>query len=424
MGNIGMMALRPLALKLRDKFDIHYFIETGTYKASTTAWAANNFEDVTTFEAYEPYYKATSEKHKGLKNIKWIYGSSGEKLLDELPEEPALVWLDAHWCGNYEMSEGTSGECPLVDELDALNVSPVNHFVMIDDARLFIDPPPRPHDPAQWPRFEEVVKLLKVRHPKRVFVYEDAIIAVPPEAAHIVREMTGTPGSIKVIMLTSNDYLRCIQPFAYLFNKYWSKSQPVTVVRYDKRPRGLPPNFSNFAVGVQSDYTWSSGLAKYLNYLSEDLLILLLEDYFIDHSVNVKRIEGLWAYMEQHPEIAKIDLSGDRLKFPHEPYHNGLVKSENDAHFQSSLQAAIWRKDFLIQFLEPSESPWQFEKKGTKRIMSARESGEFDGLILGANPAPLHYVNAVGGEGNKPGQYDFKKFSKSMLAELNGARLL
>jgi len=186
----------------------------------------------------------------------------------------------------------------------------------------------------------------------------------------------------------------------------------------------MPGNFSNMAVGIQADYTWSSGLMKYLAFHEDELILLMLEDYFIDKPVNVELIGQLWQRMKHQPDIVKIDLTDDRLKVPHTNWNSqtalSLVKSDDNAPFQSSLQAAIWRKDFLMRFLNSDEDAWQFEKTGTKRIVNARQQGKFNGLILGCKEPPLSYINAKGGEGTHPHLWDFKKFPGWMRHELKG----
>lgn len=414
MGNIGFENLRGLGLVLRDTFGLNTFVETGTYKCKTTLWAADHFKQVITVEAYEPYYKNARTNERP--SITYLFGDSRDKLAGVLEkiEQPALLWLDAHWCGSYEKSAGTPGECPIREELEAVRITGVRHFILIDDARLFVQPPPHPHDPAQWPSLAEIKSLLPDNY--ETIIWNDAIICIPAEAAPIVHKFIDSQ-KMEVIVLTSNKYLHCLLPFSILFNRYWKKEQPVKIIRYEIRPQGLPINFTNFAIGNQADYTWSSGLIKYLYHHPGELILLMLEDYFLSQPVNIKAVEMAWAYMLHHPEIAKIDLSDDRLKVDHTDYNDTFILSADDAPFQTSVQAAIWRKDFLLQFLNPTENPWQFEQKGTKRVIAARQAGKFSGLILGFKEPPIVYVNAVGGAGRKPGEWDFKRIPGWMKVE-------
>jgi hypothetical protein len=48
---------------------------------------------------------------------------------------------------------------------------------------------------------------------------------------------------MRVYVLTSDKYLPALRPFAWLFTKYWSSTQPVTVVGFSPPTFALPENF-------------------------------------------------------------------------------------------------------------------------------------------------------------------------------------
>lgn len=228
---------------------------------------------------------------------------------------------------------------------------------------------------------------------------------------------------MKNIVVASNDYVNVLPGFAYLFNKFYP-NQEVTVVRYDVRPPKLPENFKQFAVGQQSNYSWSGGLKHYLEQIDDEFVLLMLEDYYLDRPVDAGIIQTFKNFMQYQPSIVKFDLTDDRLKVDHKPYiqtfesdeiyYENIVVSDNNAPFLASVQAAIWRRDFLIAILNNKDDAWQFEKnKRTKKYLTDHKA-----VILGCVNPPMSYINAVGGEGNKPGQYDLKKFPQWMIDEL------
>lgn len=228
---------------------------------------------------------------------------------------------------------------------------------------------------------------------------------------------------MKIICLTSNEYLNILPGFAYLFNKFYP-NQEITVVRYEDRPYGLPDNFKNFAIGQQSNYSWSGGLKRYLDEIDDEFVLLMLEDYYLDKPVDIDTINLIQKYMVNSPETVKFDLTDDRLKVIHNQVSIAYledsdktfnyIQSEITAPFLASVQAAIWRVDFLKAILNTKDNPWQFEKNPrTKKYLK-----EHNGVILGCVNPPMSYINAVGGEGNKPGQYDLKKIPQWMIDEL------
>ena len=227
---------------------------------------------------------------------------------------------------------------------------------------------------------------------------------------------------MRAVCLTSNSYIHCITPFAYLWNKFFGL--PVVVAGYDVQPESLPANFSWLSIGAQADYTWSAGVLKLLDLLPDELFILVLEDYLLSTQVDMQAVTALAGIIQRRSDVVKIDLTDDRLKVGHTAYGRigdvSLIRSADDAPYQMSVQAAIWRKSWLRAYLDPAEDAWQAEKFGTRRIVSARTQGRERGVILGTTQPPMRYVNAIGGEGTMPGTWARHRFPEWMLDELEG----
>lgn len=164
------------------EFSLNTFVETGTHKGNTSAWAAAHFPRVVTIEGSELWYERTKPRLEPLGNVSMMLGHS-RKVLPKVVQElsgPAIFWLDAHWSGRQ--TAGVNEQCPLLDEIAIVNQSADDHFILIDDARLFLAPPEPPHDVNQWPDIGATVMALNASRPKYVVVFEDAIIAVPAAA--------------------------------------------------------------------------------------------------------------------------------------------------------------------------------------------------------------------------------------------------
>lgn len=163
---------------LRADFGLDVFVETGTYLGNTAAWAGRLFKRVYTIEAHRPNYDRAVVQHGRAENIRFLHGHSAELLPEVLAEirTDALFWLDAHWMGMG--SHGENGECPLLQELQHINRSALPHFILIDDARLFLAPPPLPHKAEHWPTIGDVLGELQKKQ-RYTIVFEDVIASVP-----------------------------------------------------------------------------------------------------------------------------------------------------------------------------------------------------------------------------------------------------
>jgi hypothetical protein len=168
-----------LVLALQQRLGLGDFVETGTYRGATAAWAAGHFPRVTTIELSPTYCAAAQAKFRDRPNLRVLGGDSSTVLREIVPTlaGPALFWLDAHWSGLD--TAGQEAECPLLTEIALINTAPVMHTLLVDDARLFCAPPPRPHRAEQWPDLAATVSLLGAGGARHVVLCDDVFVAVP-----------------------------------------------------------------------------------------------------------------------------------------------------------------------------------------------------------------------------------------------------
>jgi hypothetical protein len=178
---------QALMLALRDAFAVNRFLETGTHRGGTAAWAAQHFGHVITIEASGQLHAEAVAQHGHLENVRFVLGDTRSVLPAEVGRlgGPAVVWLDSLWCGGE--THGEDAECPVLFEIEAVRASSHQHYLFVDDARCFEAPPPRPHKMDHWPTLTDVTSALtRGDRPLKVLVLDDTFIAVPAEAQELV----------------------------------------------------------------------------------------------------------------------------------------------------------------------------------------------------------------------------------------------
>lgn len=214
MGAIRFGVPRNLVLWARDQFGIRTFVESGTNRARTAVWAAGQFPSVVSIEAQRDLYEAASSAYGDRKSLRFLHGDSGELLAKVLAElsEPAILWLDAHWCGAE--TYGIEAECPLLKELAAVNESRLDHVILIDDARLFLAPPPLPHNFRDWPSLVEIGEYLnRGTVPRYAAVFEDVIVSVSQKHAEPLVDFIRTQRQIQGNKLWRRVARTVLKPF-------------------------------------------------------------------------------------------------------------------------------------------------------------------------------------------------------------------
>ena len=78
---------------------------------------------------------------------------------------------------------GELSQCPLLEELQAIEKLNSNSVVLIDDARLFLAPPLAPHEISQWPSLHQIVTCLLLLSSEHELMVVNDVIAFYPLTA-------------------------------------------------------------------------------------------------------------------------------------------------------------------------------------------------------------------------------------------------
>jgi hypothetical protein len=156
-----------LIRELKRHLPLEVLVETGTFEGDTVAQVRELFETLHTVELSEKYFEISRQRFLYDPAIFVSQGHSPDwlkQLVPRLLDQPVLYWLDAHWCV-AEQTAGEISQCPLIEELRAIGGLNPQSVLMIDDANLFLCPPPHPHESSQWPPFDLLVRELRALSP-------------------------------------------------------------------------------------------------------------------------------------------------------------------------------------------------------------------------------------------------------------------
>lgn len=120
------------------------WIETGTYKGTTTSFLSDFFPHVYSIEPEPSLYKSACENFKG-KNVTLFNDVSESILPSLLPQMKGSInfWLDGHYSSGITFKGDK--DCPVEEELNAIKEN-IDNFknvcILIDDDRCFLDDRP------------------------------------------------------------------------------------------------------------------------------------------------------------------------------------------------------------------------------------------------------------------------------------------
>jgi DNA repair exonuclease SbcCD ATPase subunit len=191
MGAVTFSIDLQLVKALKQALPLNYFVETGTFEGDSVEQVKPLFEVIHSIELAEEYYTKAVERFQATPHVQIHLGRSEEELRSLQPvlaDQSVLYWLDAHWC-LANQTAGQMSQCPLLQELDAICQLNSRSVILIDDARLFLCPPPHPHEISQWPNFDALLRKLYLLSPiHEVMVLNDVILFYPASIQSTVRQ--------------------------------------------------------------------------------------------------------------------------------------------------------------------------------------------------------------------------------------------
>ncbi len=175
---------------------------------------------------------------------------------------------------------------------------------------------------------------------------------------------------LTIFINTSDNFEDCWHPFFTLFARYWPNCPYSIVLNTETKDysfKGLRIVCAKVAIGENRRLTWSECLARALDSMHTPYILYLQEDYFLEAAVREDALEALiQALREGRADVIRLSEADDAGPWmqTHAPIWQVALK----AKYQLSLQAALWRKDFLRAQVRAQETPWQLESFGSMRL--------------------------------------------------------
>ena len=226
---------------------------------------------------------------------------------------------------------------------------------------------------------------------------------------------------MKIIVTTSDSYHHILPVFFFLFEKYWGGD--VELAGY-KEPKNLPANCTFHSMGEQRGPSFfSDDLIKYFE-TQDDYFCWLMEDTFLKETVKKVTLMAITKLMREDKTIGRFSLSSDSIKHYTEVYDviDGITiyKTPPVSAYHLSTQPAIWNKKFLLKWLWPNHSPWEFENlKGT---IYDHPENEFVNLALDKFNAPIQHNEGV--RKRDLFAFDLNGIDENVIAEMKQLNIL
>lgn len=142
--------------------------------------------------------------------------------------------------------------------------------------------------------------------------------------------------------------------------KFWPDRQWTVRTVSDSIPWGDNP------IVVPEDLGWSANLRFALTKISEEFVVMFLEDMLITRQVNSGDLQLASDAIQSHPEVGAIRI-GQGIT-PHEPIDSVMSRLLPCEMYRLTTGPTLWRASYLREMAEScGPTPWDFEHHSTRR---------------------------------------------------------
>ena len=175
-----------------------------------------------------------------------------------------------------------------------------------------------------------------------------------------------TNNNVGILVCSCDKYSDVWKPMFEMFFKFWPDC-PYNIYLMANHKDFEDKRITTLCTG--DDVSWSIGFRKALESINEDYVFIIMEDYILQERVDSREFYNLIEYMIK--EQAACIRTYPSL-YSNEPFYGkfknikiGQVK-KNDP-YRISLQAGLWKRQYVLSIIDDKDSAWEFEHMGSKR---------------------------------------------------------
>ncbi len=179
--------------------------------------------------------------------------------------------------------------------------------------------------------------------------------------------------NVSILVNSCDSYDDLWLPFFTLLEKYWP-NHPQTYISVETK---TVPFKNIISLNDNISSTWGSRFKNALKQIKTDYVIVMLDDFFLRESVDEIRIYNSLEFLK-NDEQASVFYYLDtgplfRKQFIDSKNYSEYELAKKDAWYKLNLQAALWKKEDLISYINDFDTPWSWEMLGTKYLKTEKD---------------------------------------------------
>lgn len=175
---------------------------------------------------------------------------------------------------------------------------------------------------------------------------------------------------ITILVNSCDKYEDAWEPFFKLLKIHWPECENYRII-LNTETKVYNCAFLNVeTVCGGKNITWSKRLKNVLRQIDSEVVLCILEDFFLQQRVNNEVFLEALDLMYDNKDIGYLNLkySPYREWVKEPPQGERFVSRDlTNANIRLAFMVALWRREWLVKLLRNHEDPWEFEHYGSVR---------------------------------------------------------
>ena len=182
---------------------------------------------------------------------------------------------------------------------------------------------------------------------------------------------------ITILVNSCDAYSDLWLPFFTLLKKYWPGEIPPIILNTETKNFSFPGLDIQKAVLTETDCeAWGKRFKASLKQIPTKYVLIFLEDFWLEKTVDIAGLNACVAAMEQDKSIKSfsfVPTLWDNIK---DGQYENFELRKRMGHFLVNLQVGLWRTSELYDLALDNETPWQFGTNATYRASKGVRKGD------------------------------------------------
>lgn len=187
-----------------------------------------------------------------------------------------------------------------------------------------------------------------------------------------------------VILNTCDAYSDLWEGYFHLLKKYWPRLQYEIILNTESKKFNVDGLNILFSPPCNNK-SWSDRLATSLKTAKSDIVLLMMDDFYLRAPVDDGMFSKILQYMSENEDVVSITfLNEPGITSKVVPEIEGFYYRKKVCQYKMTAHITLYRKDFLLNILRKGESAWDFEINGSfraaftnKKFIGPKKSAKF-----------------------------------------------